>query len=79
VVFVDISPEEAATRFSARTEGKSRFEARGIEYFKKVQTRYHDLLEKMSPVIIVNGTDEIETSATTVAQKIIQIMHSKKK
>ncbi len=79
VVFVNISPEDAAVRFSARTEGKTRFEARGIEYFKKVQARYHDLLQKISPVVVVGGTEEIATSATVVAQKILQIMLSKKK
>ncbi|MBM3894163.1 dTMP kinase [Candidatus Dependentiae bacterium] len=77
VVFVDISPEEASARFSARPEGKSRFEARGIEYFKIVQAQYKKLLQKLPSVLVVDGTKDVESICNTVTQKILEIMQKK--
>jgi dTMP kinase len=72
VIFIDISPEEALKRAVARAENQTRFESRGVEYFKKVADEYKKLLKAIPNSMILDGTLKSEILAKIVVQKIIQ-------
>lgn len=72
VIFIDISPEEALKRATARAESQTRFESRGVEYFKKVADEYKKLLKTILNSMILDGALKSEILAEMVVQKIIQ-------
>lgn len=70
IVYVDITAEEAGARFMQRAETKTRFEARGISFFKNVHNRYAQLLPTLPNVFVVDGTLSPLEAAEQVTLKI---------
>lgn len=71
VVYVDVQPEEARKRFMQRPEQQTRFEARGLPFFKNVHARYAVLLKTLPNVLYINGMDSTQQAAQAVTEKIL--------
>jgi dTMP kinase len=71
IVYVDLDPEEARKRFMLRSETQTRFEARGLAFFKNVHARYANIIELLPNVLHIDGIEDAETNAQAVAEKII--------
>ena len=72
IVYIDIAPEEAGKRFMNRAETNTRFEARGIGFFKNVHDRYATLLPQLPNVFVVDGLLDPLTAAERITQKICE-------
>lgn len=70
VVYVDIEPEEARKRFMQRPEQQTRFEARGLTFFKNVHSRYAELLPTLPNVLRIDGMEAPQVSAEKIVAKI---------
>ena len=77
-MYIDLEPEEAGKRFMQRPETRSRFEARGLGFFKNVHKRYADLLPSLPNVFIIDGNLETARAADLVTKKILVLIASKK-
>lgn len=70
VVYVDLDPEQARKRFMQRPETQTRFEARGLSFFKNVYARYADIIKTLPNVLVIDGMLATEKAAQLVAEKI---------
>ncbi len=77
VIYIDIDPEEACKRFAQRSETKTRFEARGVNFFKNVHERYAKLLPQLPNVFVVEGRLDPISAATLATQKICSLFNLK--
>ena len=71
VIYVDLSPEQARDRFMQRPETQTRFEARGLTFFKNVYARYAEIIKTLPNVLVVDGMLSTEKAAQAVTDKII--------
>lgn len=78
IVYIDLEPEEAGKRFMQRPETRTRFEARGLAFFKNVHQRYAKLLSQFSNVFLVDGNLETTKAADLITKKILTAFTSKK-
>lgn len=78
IIYIDIQPEEAGDRFMQRAETRTRFEARGLSFFKNVHDRYTKLLPTLPNVFIVDGRLDPATAANTITQKICDSFTTKR-
>ncbi len=72
VVYVDIQPEDARKRFMQRPETQTRFEARGLTFFKNVHARYAETLPTLPNVLSIDGMQPAPELAKVIAARIIE-------
>lgn len=71
IVYVNIEPEEARKRFMQRPEMQTRFEARGLNFFRNVHALYAEVLKTLPNVLIIDGMETTETNTRLVINKIM--------
>ena len=74
VIYLRTTPEESFRRISKRTR-TDKFESKGIEYLKKIDTAYQDLFSSMHNVIEIDTSGDKDLTEEKIFQELNKIFN----
>lgn len=69
VVYLDINPEQGFERVVKRG-AKDRIEQEALSFFKQVHNGYHEMIQKMDNVVIIDASQSIETVQKSIVSQL---------